>query len=509
MSLDFDIRTAYGLLGVLSLGGAVGVHASLRERGRPRHRAWVVGAACFGGALTLVALRGVIPELVTFEISHLLFVSAFVLQISAIRAELGQGWRARAMGLIVLGSVLLYTALTTLDRGWGLMYNAVVIMAGSLVIVGSALALWRQALQLPALVIASGFGLLSATLLARILSLLQTSLGSGGPFEPGVTQVVLMMGGLFAIILGNLGYLGLQFLRMAAERVESERTAAMEVERSRQNRERAAALNQLLEERNQLIQRLARSEAASDLALFATTLPHELSQPLCAAKLSLDGLRRALEKVADPSLVAMVRSIETSNDRVLDLLQQLRILLQTQEPTAAEVLDLRALVVRTLPILEGSFRERQILLLSCLPDLPLEVRASAHQLQQLLLILCAHVLDDLRRQPTPPGREAWVRVTLSGDSGQVRLHVEDSGEEGRAPEEQPLVRGAARRGEGVDRLGIGFAIAQRVAQAHHGELSVESGKFGGTAFLLKLPTAEVMREASETKVALAGAQASA
>jgi len=335
MSLDFDIRTAYVLLGVLSLGGAVGVHASLRERGRPRHRAWVVGAACFGGALTLVALRGVIPELVTFEISHLLFVSAFVLQISAIRAELGQGWRARAMGLIVLGSVLLYTALTTLDRGWGLMYNAVVIMAGSLVIVGSALALWRQALQLPALVIASGFGLLSATLLARILSLLQTSLGSGGPFEPGVTQVVLMMGGLFAIILGNLGYLGLQFLRMAAERVESERTAAMEVERSRQNRERAAALNQLLEERNQLIQRLARSEAASDLALFATTLPHELSQPLCAAKLSLDGLRRALEKVADPSLVAMVRSIETSNDRVLDLLQQLRILLQTQEPTAA------------------------------------------------------------------------------------------------------------------------------------------------------------------------------
>lgn len=510
MDLDFDVRTAYFLLGVLSVGGSLGVHATLRLRRRRRHQTWVAAGLCFGGALVMVAFRGWVPEMVTYELSHLLFVSAFLLHISALCAEVGRGWPASRMVATVATTGLIYGVFTTLDRGWGLMFNVVILMVGSSMIVASAWRVWRQTRLLPALVIAAGFGFLLAGLTGRILSLLQTTFGRGGPFEPSATQITLMMGGLFACILGHLGNLGLQFLHMQAERVASERTAAMEAERSRQVREREAALRDLLEERNQFIQRIARSEAASNLALFATALPHELSQPLCAAKLSLDSLRHALERGGDASLLPVVRSIETSTDRVLDLLQQLRILLQAQEHTDHQTQDLRALVLRTLPILEGSFRENRIRLRPLLPEREFQVRASATQVQQLLLILCAHALDDLRRQPPPEGREPVVQVSLEGDAQTVRLRVEDSGAPAPAAALRPLTTAVAGTGTGagagtdgeayagdagtslrLDRLGVGLTVAQRVAQSHRGSLDIEESMLGGNAFVFTLPTADV------------------
>ncbi len=500
MNLDFDIRTAYFFLGILALGGALGMHVSLRQLARRRHQTWVWGGVCFGAGLMMIAFRGWVPEFVTFELSHLFLVASCLLQISALGAEVGRGWSMARMAMVLALTGSVYTVLTSLDRGWGLMFNSVTVLVGALFIALSALRIWREDRRLPALVIATGYGLLLASVIARLLSLLQTTLGRGGPFEQGGTQTTLMMGGLVAIILGHLGYLGLQFQRMAAEQVEAERAAAMEAERARQVRERAEALHELLEERNQLIQRIARSEAASDLALFATSLPHELSQPLCAVKLNIDCLKQGLRQAGEPGLLSVVQAIETSNERVLDLLDQLRILLQIQEYSGGETVDLRALVLRTLPILEGSFAEHRIQLVPSLPEGRFEVQASATQLQQLLLILCAHALDDLRRQPPPSGAKQQVRVSLQGDDREIRLRVEDSG-----PRSGTDLRSRLALGAGVapaspgreDRLGVGYTVAQRVAQAHQGQLDIEDSALGGTAFVLTLPTPEMLQQADQ------------
>lgn len=505
MNLDFDIRTAFVFLGILALGGALGMHASLRQIGRRRHQTWVWGGVCFSAGLMMIAFRGWVPEFVTFELSHLFLVASCLLQLSALGAEVGQGWSVTRMALVLALTGSVYSVLTTLDRSWGLMFNSATVLVGALFITLSALRVWREDRRLPALVIATGYGLLLAGGIARILGLLQTSLGRGGPFEQGGAQTALMLGALVAIILGHLGYLGLQFQRMAAEQVESERAAALEAERSRQVRERAESLHELLEERNQLIQRIARSEAASDLALFATSLPHELSQPLCAVKLNIDSLKQGLQQSGEPGLLAAVQAIETSNDRVLDLLQQLRILLQTQESRGSETVDLRALVLRTLPILEGSFAEHRIQLLPSLAEGRYEVQASATQLKQLLLILCAHALDDLRRQPPPAGRPHQVRVSLQGDDREIRLRVEDSGPRSGADLRRRLAQRAAAAPSGQrpgDRLGVGYTVAQRVAQAHQGQLDIEDSPLGGTAFVLTLPPAAMLEKAGQARASV-------
>jgi two-component system C4-dicarboxylate transport sensor histidine kinase DctB len=197
--------------------------------------------------------------------------------------------------------------------------------------------------------------------------------------------------------------------------------------------------------------------------------------------------------------VPVVRAIETSNTRVLDLLQQLRILLQSHESSDREPVDLRALVQRTLPILEGSFRESGVLLNPVVPGGPAEVLASATQLQQLLLILCTQALDECRRLPSRPSG-GQVQVSLEADARQVRLRVEDSGQRTGAQLRQQMQ--AAATSGGRERLGLGLAVAQRVAQAHHGQLQIRDSALGGAAFVLTLPSAQAARETASSALAI-------
>lgn len=189
MSPEFDVRTAYFLLGVLSLGGSLGVHASLYRKRRRRHQTWVAAGLSFGLALMLIAFRGQVPEFVTYELTHFLLVGAFLLHASALQAEVGRGWSMARIAITLVVTSLSYTLLTSLDRGWGLMFNALATLVGGGLIVWAALSVWRRARLLPALVIALGFGLVLASLVVRIATLLPSA-GQGGPFEPGTTLLI-------------------------------------------------------------------------------------------------------------------------------------------------------------------------------------------------------------------------------------------------------------------------------------------------------------------------------
>ncbi len=503
MTPTFDVRTAYLLLGVLSLAAALGVHVTLRVRRRARHETWVMAGLCFGMSLMLIAARGHVPEVLTYDASHVFLVGAALLYASALGAEFGRGWTLAGLVAVVALSTAIYATLTRLDRGIGLSYNVLVLLAGGVYITVMALRVWLRTRHAAALAIVVGFGSLALALCNRLLSL-SPSFGSGGAFEANLAQTMMMVSGLTAVILANLGYLGLQFIRISEEQIAAERQAAIEAERARQTREQEMVLRGLLEERNQLIQRIARNETASDLAQFATSLPHELSQPLCASQLSLESLRTVLERQGDPALLPVVRAIETSNERVLDLLQQLRILLRSHESSDREVVDLRSLVQRTVPILEGSFREHGIRLAANLPDRPFEVLASATQLQQLLLILCTHALDDLRRQPAGEGGQQ-VRVGLELDAREVRLRVEDSGQRSGADLRRQLGAETSQgpwTQEAGDRRGLGLAVARRVAEAHMGRLDIRESWLGGAAFVLTLPTAQAATELAASAPAI-------
>ncbi|MEY4712038.1 MAG: hypothetical protein RIS88_1488 [Pseudomonadota bacterium] len=481
MDTSFDVRTGFVVLGILALASAAGCYATLRASLHRGNLLWLASGLSFGAGCLLLASRGSIPPILSFEVAHASLVGGLVGQALAMRHEgrlrLRQG---RAILMLCVGLPLLSTAVFAwvrhLNLVWGIAYFALAAAIGSLAVSLTAWRVWRAARQRGAAIIVLTFALLAVGLVGRIAGAI---LGDAADpaFAPGLNQLVMLAAAFFTLVLGQVGYLGLQFERIAKGRVATARQAAVLTERARQTQLREEALHDLVEERNQLIQHLARHETASDLARFAMDLPHQLSQPVCATKLNVEEVMARLANAgADPEVMKALRAVDASNERVLLLLQQLRILLAQHDARDYRPVDLGALVAQTVPILQGSFRDQAVTLEVVPARVSACVHASPTQIQQLLLILCTHALKQVQDSARVPDALAWVRLELTVEAGEAHLTVSSSG---------PGLREGDRSSARID---VGLAIATRIAQGHCGILSPVDGEApGAMAFRLSLP----------------------
>ncbi len=481
MDTSFDVRTGFMVLGILAIASAAGCYTTLRASLHRGNLLWLASGLCFGAGGLLLALRGSIPPILSFELAHASAVAGLVGQALAMRQEgrprLRQGGRIVLLCFVVpVLSSCLFAYVRRLDAVWGVVYFSLAVGLSALAVVLVALHLWRAGRQRGAAIVALTFAVLAVAMVGRMAGAI---LGDAADpaFAPGLNQLVMLAAAFFTLVLGQVGYLGLQFERIAKGRVATARQAAVMTERARQTQLREAALHDLVEERNQLIQHLARHETASDLARFAMDLPHQLSQPVCATKLNVEEvLVRMTSGGADPEVIKALRAVDASNERVQELLQQLRILLAHQDARDHRDVELGGLVAQTVPILQGSFRDQGVALEVVPAAGPACVHASPTQIQQLLLILCTGALARVQAGARTPDAPAWVRVELTLEGGEAHLTVRNSAHtprEGDRPSE---------------RIDVGLAIATRIAQAHCGLLSPIEGEAPGVSgFWLSLP----------------------
>ena len=192
-------------------------------------------------------------------------------------------------------------------------------------------------------------------------------------------------------------------------------------------------------------------------AAFAADIAHDLRTPLAIVRL------RA-EKVADEELR---RALLASVDRASRVMTQMLGLadLERRVEDAGGRVDLAALAedvvaARAPAVLAGG---RTI----ALED---QGRATMHGFAGPLTLALENLVDNAIRH-TPPG----TQITVAIGPG-ARLSVRDNGD-GIAPDQiarltERFFRGDGARSEGY---GIGLSIVQRVAEAHHGLLSITPG----------------------------------
>jgi signal transduction histidine kinase len=480
MDTSLDVRTGFMVLGVLALASAAGCYATLRASLHRGNLLWLASGLSFGAGALLLAFRPSIPPILSFELAHVCLVGGLLGQALAMRQEgrprLRQGGHILWLGVgVPLLSAAVFAGVRRLDVVWGIAYFALATGVGALMVVLAAWRVWRTSRQRGAAIIALTFALLVIALVGRLGGAILGDVADPA-FAPGLNQLVMLAAAFFTLVLGQVGYLGLQFERIAKGRVATARQAAVMTERARQTQLREAALHDLVEERNQLIQHLARHETASDLARFAMDLPHQLSQPVCATKLNVEEvLVRLAQAGTDAEVMKALHAVDASNDRVQQLLQQLRILLAHHDARDHRDLDLGALVAQTVPILQGSFRDQAVALEVTPARAPTGVHANPTQLQQLLLILCTNALTQVQAMRAPD-TSAWVRVEMSAQEREVHLTVRHCGQ------------GPRQADRPSERIDVGLAIATRIAQAHGGLLSpVEGQAPGAGGFRLSLP----------------------
>lgn len=222
------------------------------------------------------------------------------------------------------------------------------------------------------------------------------------------------------------------------------------------------------------------------LGEMASTLAHELNQPLTAATSYLNGARRLLD-AGRPADLAMVReAVESAAAQTLragQIIKRLREFVARGE-TDRQVENLQKLIEEACALALVGARETGVRVNFHFDPRAHLVMADKVQIQQVLLNLVRNAIEAMQDGTL---RELTL-ATAREDAETIRIDVADTGS-GIAPEIashlfQPFVT-SKKTG-----MGVGLSISRTIVEAHGGRLWAEPRSGGGTVFHLTLRSAE-------------------
>ncbi len=273
----------------------------------------------------------------------------------------------------------------------------------------------------------------------------------------------------------------------------------------------ARSMLELRDDKNDLIEALAKSKAESDDARmraeeashakseFLANMSHELRTPLNAV-LGFSEMIHTGALGRDPDRhIEYARIIYDSGYHLLALINDILDLAKIEagglEFHEAQ-LDVRKLIAECLRLLPAEGKAADVTLTTEIaPGLP-DLFADARALKQVFLNLISNAVKF-----TPPGGEVTVFAHLAEDEGLV-LGVRDSGV-GIAEADQAKVFEHFGQGRhdvvtGDKGTGLGLPIVKGLVEAHGGQVELTSAIGEGTCVTIRLP-AERLRQAEQLR----------
>lgn len=238
-----------------------------------------------------------------------------------------------------------------------------------------------------------------------------------------------------------------------------------------------------IQEQQQELLHMARFTALGEMA---STLAHEINQPLTAITNYLKGSRRLLEKSTEENAPMLRDAVEKAAEQALragDVIRHLRDFVARGE-SERQVERLPALIEEASALALVGAREINVRVSYTLDPAAELVLTDRIQIQQVLLNLMRNAVEAMQEAPR---RELRV-VTRARDDGMAEVSVIDTGT-GLAPEVsaqlfQPFVT-TKKQG-----MGVGLSICRTIVESHGGHIWAEAMPAGGTAFRFTLRIVE-------------------
>jgi two-component system, LuxR family, sensor kinase FixL len=253
--------------------------------------------------------------------------------------------------------------------------------------------------------------------------------------------------------------------------------------------ERQRAQNALHDSERRLRERqgeLAQFARASAVGEMASSLAHELSQPLSATATYLSACSRLLASphVELPSIREAIGKAEIQAKRAGRVLSGLRDFLYRGE-THLDPFPASALVEAVAALARGEAERVGATLAVTDASAGARILVDRIQMEQALLNLIRNATEALSEAKKFPKE---ILVSIHAGAASVTIAVSDTGP-GIAPEiEERLFHPFATTK--VQGMGLGLTITRSIVEAHGGRLSFEPGLSSGVVFRLTLPRAE-------------------
>jgi two-component system, LuxR family, sensor kinase FixL len=231
---------------------------------------------------------------------------------------------------------------------------------------------------------------------------------------------------------------------------------------------------------------LARLARFNELGEMASTLAHELNQPLSAIANYVQGCIKLVARMPQEQVAPLQGALEETAKQALragDIIRHLREFV-TRGETERRHEDIKNLIEEAGALALVGSRERGIRTEFDFAPNSDTVMADRVQVQQVLTNLMRNAMEAMKDS----GKKELRIRTLPSEDQRVIIEVSDTGpgisEEIAGQLFQPFV--TTKPGG----MGIGLSISRRIIQSHGGDLVVSKNEAGGATFTFSLPTIE-------------------
>jgi two-component system sensor kinase FixL len=219
---------------------------------------------------------------------------------------------------------------------------------------------------------------------------------------------------------------------------------------------------------------------------MASTLAHELNQPLTAIASYLNGCRRLLGASHDPQAEILHHAVERAADQALragEIIRRLRGFVRRGETQRTQA-NLAALIEEACALALLGAREHGVCVNFAFDNREREVLVDKIQIQQVVLNLVRNAVEAMQESAF---RELTISTAALKTDG-VIVCVGDTGpgisDAVAAQLFQPFVT-TKRHG-----MGVGLSISRTIVEAHGGHLWMEPNPAGGAMFLFSIKGAQ-------------------
>jgi signal transduction histidine kinase len=254
--------------------------------------------------------------------------------------------------------------------------------------------------------------------------------------------------------------------------------AVMHLDVTKRRQDEAAARRDLSE--------IAHLDRVAAMGQLASSIAHELNQPLAAILTNAQAANRLLAQrhpdIAE--LAACLADIISDDRRAAEVIRRMRQLLKKTDVSTLP-LALNDLVANTIGLVANDALLHAVSIeFTPAPALPV-VHGDFVQIQQVVLNLLTNAIAAAAAGPPPWKVRLW---TATAAEPYIELGVHDSGV-GIADDDFPRLFEPFFTTKD-DGLGMGLAIAQKIVEAHDGRLHAENDPAGGATFRVLLRTTD-------------------
>jgi two-component system OmpR family sensor kinase len=235
----------------------------------------------------------------------------------------------------------------------------------------------------------------------------------------------------------------------------------------------AASFDQMVDALERAIEEARASDAAT--RRFLADASHELRTPIAALQASVETLLR--EQPERPERDRLEAAVARESERVGRLVDDLLGLARLEAQPTRTPTDL-ATIAR--PLLENAQTRAPQATITLSADTETIVSGDPDGLERVL----RNLIDNALAAIQPTGR---IDVQLRRQNGYVYAQVSDDGPGVPEQQRQRIFERFVRLDPSKPGHGLGLAIARRIAQQHHGDLTCDPVA-NGASFSLRLPT---------------------